>query len=399
MDQLSLWCVTAVVAAVSLNTLWRICLERERFFKDDLSDADSAFAWQIVIFLVVPLLTLFDLRTTSVCCQWLGGTLTHINYAILWYQGIPTGLPSPQLFIPVLFSGTFAELALVLLLLPALAFRPHPFVAMLIGYTAAFVPAMNLIVEPILSALGLGNPKWILAMQYGAKEQLLPVAAVHALLAIIYLICLKSDWLRLWFSTLTHPNASDKLRETLANHENRDNAKTACYLALLYESAGLRGKAQKQLRRLKKTCPESLHTVFADAYLTYRRRDYKRSRKLFLQISDDGGLDHQLKGSFLAAAGCSCFAEGDMTAALNLCERALEFDNRSLVARMVKVDVFLRQGKKDQAGTELLSAMQLGLTQELENKIPLDVEQVFRSLSVCEDRRVAKEAIYAVTKS
>jgi tetratricopeptide (TPR) repeat protein len=398
MDQISLWCITAVIGAVSLNTLWRIWVERERFSKDDLSDADSAFAWQIVIFLTVPLLTFFDLRTTSVCCQWLGGKLTHIDYAILWYQGIPAGLPASQ-FIPALFAGTFAVLVLVLLLLPALAFRPHPFVAMLISYTAAFVPAMILIFEPILSAVGLGNPKWILAFQYGDREQLIPLAAAHALLAVVYLICLRSDGLRLWFSTLTHPDACDKLKATLANQDNLDNAKTACYLTLLYESAGLRGKASKQLRKLKKSCPDSLHTIFADAYLTYRRRDYQRSRKLFTQISEDGSLDDQLKGSLLAAAGCSCFAEGDLTSALNLCERALEFDNRSLVARMVKVDVFLRQGKKDQAGTELLFAMQLGLTQELENKIPLDVEQVFRSLSVCEDRRVAKEALYAVTNN
>jgi hypothetical protein len=399
MDQISLWCFTAVAGAVCLNTIWRIFSERDRFFKDDLSDTDSAFAWQIVIFLVMPLLTFLDFKTTAACCQLLGGSLTHLHYAILWYQGVPIDLPATKYFIPVLFSGMFAETALVLLILPALAFRPHPFVAMLIGYTAAFVPAMNLIVEPVLSIVGLGNPKWILAFEYGLKQQLVPLLGLHILLALVYLICLKSDTLRLWFSSLTRPDASDKLKATLASHENLDNAKTACYLSLLYEGAGLRNKAQKQLNKLIKSCPDALHTIFADAYLSYRRRDYKRARKLFLQISDSISADPLLKASLLAASACSAFAEGDMTMALNLCERALEFDNRSLVARMVKVDVFLRKSEKDQARAELLLAMQLGLTPYLENKVPLDAELSFRLLSNAEERRAAKQAIYAVTKS
>jgi hypothetical protein len=399
MDQVSLWCLTAVVGAISLNTLWRICTERERFLKDDLSDADSAFAWQIVIFVIVPLLTLFDLRTTTECCRWLGGNLSQVNYAILWYQGVPTDLPSAKFFIPVLFSGMFAEISLVLLALPALAFRPHPLVAMLIGYTTAFILAVDLIAEPILASIGLGNPKWLLAAEFGSRSQLYSLAGLHILLSIIYLICLKNDSIRLWFSGLTHPNQSDQLKATLAKDEHTDNAKAACYLVLLYESAALRSKANRQLRKLKKACPHSLYTTFADAYLSYRRRDYRRARELFLAASDHSTLDHQLKSSLLSAGACSAFAEGDMFSALNICERALEFDRRSLISRMVKVDVFLRQGKKDQAGSELLHAMQLGLTPELENKVPLDAEQVFRSLSLCEERRAAREAIYAVTKT
>jgi hypothetical protein len=399
MDQITLWCVAGVIGALSLNTIWRIYSERERFLKDDLSDADSAFAWQIIIFLILPLLTLFDFRTTSVCCQLLGGYLSDIRYAVLWYQAIPVGLPSTDLFIPVLFSGTIVETVLVLLLLPALAFRPHPFLAMLIGYTAAFVPAMNLIVEPILSFTGLGNPKWQLATTYGDNHQALIMLGLHVFLAVLYLLVISNEWTRFWFAGLTRPAASDKLKETLANHDNIDNPKTACYLALLYERAGLRGKSQRQLKRMKKLCGDSVYTSFADAYLCYRKREYRKARRLFLGVAQGETLDTTLKGTLLAAAACSAFAEGDLIGALNFCERALEFDNHSLVARMVKVDVFLRQGKKDQAGAELLVAMQLGLTQELENKIPLDAEQTFRSISMCEERRAAKQALYAVHKS
>ena len=397
MDQISFWCLTTFVGAISLNTLWRVYTERERFLKDELSEADSAFAWQIVIFLVLPLLTLLDWRVTNAACQSAGGYLTDLKYALLWYQAIPTGLISNYYFVPVLFSGTIAQTVLALLLLPSLAFRPHPFLAMVIGYTAAFVPAMNLIVEPILSLAGLGSAKWMLATEYGAHRQLLPLVALHLTVAAIYILIIKSDWLRLWFSTLTRPNASDKLKETLSENGNLENTKSACYLALLYESAGLRDKSQKQLKKVRRSSADSFYASFVDAYISYRRRDYKRAGKLFLQTADADALDSNLKGALFAASACSTFAEGDMIGALNLCERALEFDNRSLVARMVKVDVFLRQGKKEQAGQELLMAMQLGLSQELENRIPIDAEKAFQAISRVEERRAAKEAIYAVS--
>src|SRR5215469_15542488 len=115
MDQITLWCVVGVIGAISLNTIWRIYSERDRFLKEDLSDTDSAFAWQIIIFLILPLLTLFDFRTTSVCAQLLGGYLSDIRYAILWYQAIPVELSSNNMFTQVLFSGTIVETLLVLL--------------------------------------------------------------------------------------------------------------------------------------------------------------------------------------------------------------------------------------------------------------------------------------------
>jgi tetratricopeptide (TPR) repeat protein len=398
MNQICLWCIAAVTGFVSLNTIWRVYAERARFLKEDLNDSDSAFAWRLVIFVIFPLLTLIDLRTTAVCSQLLGGYIKHWSYGLLWYQAVPAGLPSGEFLIPVLFAGTVATTVLTILLLPALFFRPHPFVAMLIGYTAVFVPALNFLVDPLFSLAGMGSSRWQQAMFQGQPAQLLPLYAVHLLLACLYLYLVRSQWIRLWFSGLTRPSASEKLKRLLAANESLDNPKTACHLALLYEHAGLRRQAMHHLQLMKKECPESLYTVFAEAYVYYRKREYKKARRSFLFASDYPTVDGELKGSLLAAAACSAFAEGDIIGALNLSERSLEFDHYSLVARMVKVDVFLRQGKREQAGGELLSAMRMGLTEELEDKIPLDVERIFRSISLTEERRAAKEAIYAVSK-
>jgi hypothetical protein len=130
---------------------------------------------------------------------------------------------------------------------------------------------------------------------------------------------------------------------------------------------------------------------FLESLLAYRKREYKAARELFLYTSDRRGVDGVLKASLLAAAGCAAFAADDLIGALNLCERALEFDNASLIARMVKVDVFLRQGKRDQAGDEILSAMRLGLTLELENKVPLDVERSFSAIVQLDEREKIRQ--------
>ncbi|MEZ4534026.1 MAG: hypothetical protein R3D26_03315 [Cyanobacteriota/Melainabacteria group bacterium] len=78
--------------------------------------------------------------------------------------------------------------------------------------------------------------------------------------------------------------------------------------------------------------------------------------------------------------------------AINLSERALELDESYLVARMVKVDALLRTGKKDQAAQEILIAVHSGLTLDLENKVPLDVETSFALLEEMESQRSASEA-------
>lgn len=399
MNQICLWYITVVTSLISLQTLWRIYTERQRFYKEDLNDSDSAFAWRLVIFLILPLFKLIDLRTVMVLCQNLGGYIANLHYGLIWYQATPLDLPSPAMFIPVLFSGEVTVLLLTILLLPALFFRPHPFLSMLIGYTAAFIPAIYLFLEPILCVYGLNGSRWQLALAFGLKSQLPALIAVHIFLGIIYVLLLRSNWLILWFSGLTRPLSSEKLKKVLAANEFQNNPKIGCQLAILYERAGLRSKSTWHLKQIKKACPQSLYTIFAEAFIAYRKREYKLSKHSFLRAGDYGSVDGELKASLLAAAACCAFAEGRPTEALNLSERALEFDDHSLIARMVKVDVFLTQGKRDQASHELFLAMRLGLSQELEDKIPLDAEKTFRYISIFEERRAAKEAIYAVSKN
>jgi hypothetical protein len=399
MNQICLWCITAVTAIISLHTLWLVYCQRQRFFKDNLNDSDSAFVWRLVIFLVFPLLKLFDLRTVTMLCQNLGGHMVNGNYGLFWYQGTPMGLPSQATLIPVLFSGEVAVSVLTILLLPSLLFRPHPFLAMLVGYIAAFVPALYLFIEPALYICGLSNSSWQQAIEHGDQSQIAPLIAIHLTLAFLYIALLKSDWLNLWFSGLIKPISSEKLKKVLASNECRDNAKIGCYLSILFEQAGLRKKALKQLRQIKDACPDSLYTIFAEAFIAYRKRDYKSARSFFVRASDYLNVDGQLKGSLLAAAACCAFAEGKRIDALNLSERSLEFDDYSLIARMVKVDVFLAQGKQKQASNELYLAMKLGLSHEIEDKIPLDVEKVFKLISHAEEKRAAREAIYALSSN
>ncbi|HEY9676606.1 MAG TPA: hypothetical protein V6C76_01290 [Drouetiella sp.] len=390
MNDVYLWSVTGVTALVGLNTIWRLFSERERLLKEDLNDEDRAFAWRVVIFLIYPLTLLVDMRTTSTLCDMLGGFVKSFNYGLLWYHIVPAELAT-QYVIPVLFSGSVATSVLALCLLPALFFKPHPFVATVIGYTSVFLLALNLIVDPLLSIAGLGSLRWQIAFAQGAENQQLPLVAVHVVLATIFVLFMRYSKVRPWFSELSRPNANEELREALSNmHTYPDSARLVCKVGLLYDKAGLRRQAKKQLKRLRDNFGQSLYALFLESLILYRRRDYKAARQSFIYTSDHPGVDGDLKASLLAAAACAAFAEGDVIGALNLSERALEFDDACLVARMVKVDVFLAQGKKEHAGEEILYAMHMGLTLDLENKVPLDVEKAYTELVSLEDRRLGK---------
>lgn len=381
MNEIYLWCVTGMTALVSANTVWRLFSERDRLSREDLTDEDRAFAWRIVIFIVYPLLTFLDLRTTDVAARWFGGYIKDWSYGLVWFHAVPQGLPDPAMLLPVLFAGAVVECALALCLLPALLFRPHPFLSTLIGYTAAFTLGLNLVIDPLLSAAGLGGPRWHLAFTSGDDQQKIVLLTALAVGSLLYVSVMASQRVRLWFSGLSRPQASDELKVALLEMKARpESAAQLCRVGLLYDKAGLRRRARSQLQKLRSGHPHSLYTHFLEAILAYKRRDYRLARQSFLNASEFPAVDSSLRGSLLAAAACSAFAAGDTTAALNLSERALEFDDDCLVARMVKVDVFLRTGKKEQAGEELLLAMRRGLTLDLENKVPLDSERAFESL-------------------
>ncbi|HEY9786962.1 MAG TPA: hypothetical protein V6D17_16340 [Candidatus Obscuribacterales bacterium] len=396
MNQVYLWCVALLTAVIAVNTVFRLWSERYRLAKEDLNDEDRAFAWRIVVFLIFPLFIFLDLRATTVCCEFLGGYIKDVNYGLLWYESVPAGLPSAKFIIPVLFSGACVESVLAILLLPALLFRPHPFLATVIGYTSAFILGLNLIGDPLLSLVGLGGARWQLAFSIGSTDQRLTLLMVHFLLALLYLSVIRNSRVRLWFSQLTRPDASEELRRALSTwHASPGSARLACRVGLLYDRAGLRWQARKLLRKLKAEYRHPLYANFLEAVLAYRRREYKKARRAFIMTSDFPSVDGELKATLLAAAACSAFAEGDLTQALNLAERALEFDDTCLVARMVKVDVFLRQGKKEQAGEEILFAMQMGLTLDLENQIPLDTERAYECLLNVEER-VGEEKVLEI---
>ncbi|MGH9547946.1 MAG: tetratricopeptide repeat protein, partial [Terriglobales bacterium] len=367
--------------------LWRLWTERERLFREDLSDDDRAFAWRIVLFLLFPAINLLDMRATMTACEMLGGYVKNWSYGMLWYHAVPAGLSSQELIIPVLFAGSLTTTIFAICLLPSLFFRPHPFLATLIGYTIAFTMALNLIADPLLSAIGLGGLRWHIALTAGAADQRVPLLAVHAVLACIFLLVVRNQYFQIWFASLTRPYASAQLEQALATSRVvPENAQLCSLVGLLYDRSGLRRRAGAQLKRMKSQFPLSPYCQFLDAILSYRRRNYKQARKSFIYTGDYPGVDGELKASFLAAAACAAFADNDMTGALNLCERALEFDDRCVVARMVKVDVFLRQGKKEQAGDEILAAMHLDLDLNLEGRVPLDVDRAFNLLTAHQER-------------
>ncbi len=387
MNEIYLWCVTGMAGLLALNTLWRLWTERERLGKEDLSDEDRSLAWRIVIFLIFPLLVYLDLRATVVSCDWLGGYIRSWSYGLFWYHAVPAALPDQNALLFVSFAGAFTQLILAVCLLPSLLFRPHPFLSTLIGYSCTFIFALNLILDPLLSLAGLGSQRWALAYTMGSVQDRLILLVVHLLAASIFLAIMLSQRIRLCFSGLSRPQASDELKKALSEWKARpDSARLMCRVGLLYDRAGLRRRSRRQLKKLIECYPDTLYSRFLEAVLAYRRRQYKLARQAFLLSSEFPGVDGILKASLLSASGCAAFADADITGALNLSERALEFDDACLVARMVKVDVFLRQGKKEQAGEEILFAMRLGLTLDLENKVPLDTERVFDMIARLEDR-------------
>jgi hypothetical protein len=394
MNNLYLWCISGITIAVALNTIWRLIIERDRLTKDDLNEEDRLMAWRIVIFMIFPLLNLLDLRATTTICELLGGYIKSWTYGFLWYQAVPAGLASAQLVIPVVFAGSIVTTLFALCLIPCLLFRPHPFFATLLGYTISFVLALNLIADPLLSLVGMGGLRWQIAFSYGAPDQRMPLMMVHAWLAVIYLLIVRNSHVRLWFSSLSRPQVTAQLRQALSTLRATPlSARLLCSVAILYDGAGMRSKSRELVRQLKGNFPYSPYSYFMEALVAYRRRDYKTARKAFVHTSDYPGIDGELKGSLLGAAACAAFADNDLISAVNLCERALEFDDECVVARMVKVDVFLRQEKKEQAADEILNAMHMGLSLEISNQIPLDIERSYHLLLELEEAKSIRQIL------
>lgn len=382
MNEIYLWIVTALVAAVAATTVSRLWFDRNRLWRDEVHDEDRFFAWRIVLFLVYPALVAVDLRSTIAMAQFFGGGIKHWTYGLFWYTAIPQGVPAGDALMCVLFAGAVVQMLLALWLLPALFFRPHPFLSSIIGYSITAILGANLILEPLLSLLGVGGSRWRLVLSLGTPLEKAVILSTYGVLGALFLFCITRERSRLWFADLSRPVVAEKLRDALMQYRlEPQNSLVRARLALLYERAGLNRQAKRHLNQLQSTDSRSLCTVFTYAVLQYRDRKYKVAREAFLLASDFPHLEPVLKGSLLAASACSAFAQGEMEGALNLCERALEFDDASLVARMVKVDVFLRTGRKEQAGDEIIGAIRRGLDMDLESKIPVDVDRTLQRIN------------------
>jgi len=389
------WCAAGIAVIVSLDTVVRLWTERHRLVKDELNDEDRSFVWRLVVFVVLPFLTLIDMRATDAAAGLAGGYLAHPAYGFIWYHGTLQGLgqAAPATVALVYAAGALAQILFALLLVPALFFRPHPFFATFLGYTVAFTLALNLIMDPILSMAGLGLPRWAEILKLGmANPQAvyLPVALQCGLTGL-YLFFITSSSVRLWFSDLTRPQISLELRQCLEKFEAsladpKSKHKTLTdnlylELGLLYVRAGLTRQASKVLKQMQAAYPASICTSFLRAMLAFQERKYKEARQAFVFTSDFGGVDGELRASLLAAAACSAYAQQDIEGSLDLCERALEFEDACLTARLVKVDAYLAKGKKEQAAQEIMVAMHLGLDFDLKDKVPVDSDRVFELMT------------------
>ncbi len=379
MDKLCFAVITAITVFISLDTLRRLYVDRQRFSKEDLNDYDLAFVWRIVIFLVYPLLNLIAMWASVIACQWYGGFVKNISYGLLWYQVIPDELASRTYLIPALFAGECVQTVLVLVLLLALLFRPHPFLAMLITYTCTFVLSVNLIVDPILSTIGFGSAHWQIAIMQGTRKELSTLAYTHLALAIVFITLVSSQTVQRVFAELIRPIAMERLKkalnQNLVNH-TEDDLVASCNLAILYEAAGLHKQASNKLKRIKLDHAQALLTQFVEAYLSYKKRNYKQALKLFVALVDSNfSLTSELKSMFLAAAACSAHASQDFAITLNLVDRALEFDYNCGIARMLKIDIYLKQGKEEKAFDESQSSFFAGLEQSIDQQLPIDWEK------------------------
>lgn len=377
------WGISFGCAILALDTVRRMWTERHRFGKEVLSEQDRAFAWKIVLFLVFPLMTLADLRATEVAASYFGAYINRPVWGLVWYEGQLGGLNHIQdlnaLFL-VVFAGALVQIAFALLLATTLFLRPHPFLATLIGYTTAFTLGVNLVFEPILSLSGMGSwgiaPRVEVLIKSGTEFGVWWPLLSQIGGACLYLTALVSPFVRSWFASLTRPLAHEELAHCLKEWQgHKEDQELTCQLGLAYVKSGLLFKARSLYQAMKKDYPGSPYTELLGGVLSFQRRKYKEARLCFERLANHPAIGAEFLAQIFAAAACSAFAEQSSVQALNLAERALEFDDACLTARMVKVDVYLAEGKKDAAAQEIFVAMHLGLDFDLKDKIPIDSEK------------------------
>jgi tetratricopeptide (TPR) repeat protein len=399
MNQVYLWTVSAIAAFLAVATLARLAIKPARIFQEELGEYDRAMIWQIVLFIIFPALNLLSLKATFAAIDYFGGSVQDWSFGMLWADCTPQGISNPDALACVYLAGPCVQLLFALALAPALLFRPHPFIVCLISYTMCFTFALNLLLDPAMCAMGIGGLSWRVAYRFFSEPAKLYLFAFNITAALTFLAIFRSVSIRSLFARLTRPVAYSALEIAKAQAQAfPHSAQLACRLTLAYEQAGLSRQAYKQLKLLAKKFPDTLWLPFLRGYLAYKKTNYKAAFKAFAEASETPLAQGRLRSYFLAAQACSAFAQGKKVEALNLAERALEFDDHAFVARMVKVDVFLADGKKDQAANEVLQFLSKGfgtrdfLTKdidgqesELKGKIPLDVEKTIDEIARAED--------------
>ncbi len=385
--------LTAVIIAIAAGTIFELWKQRHKLMADELDDDAKALCWRLVLFLVFPFIVWLDLRATLVATNHFGAWVKDWHYGLLWFSAVPQSLPHADLLIPVLFAGVLVQLLLVLCLLPSLFFRPHPFLATVITNTITLVIASNLILDPLLGFVKAGSSRWQIAYESAPRDSLLAILAVYSLLSVLFLFAVRSKRVRIFFADLTSPVLAEQLRIAISESAcDRNNQFQICRLAVLYERAGMRSNAAKELLHLAKVSESSIYLPFLEGFLNYKRRNYKKARSAFEAAAALPDLNDALRATFFSAAACAAYGEGETEKALDLSQRSLEFDHCNLVARMVKVDAYMKIGKKELAGEEVLEALRQSPDFELEDRVPLNVELTLRQLFIYQKKLQTRTA-------
>ncbi len=391
--------LSALVATVAIGTIFELWKQRQNIMREELNEDARALAWRISIFLIFPFIVWLDLRSTLVATEYFGGWTKDWNYGLLWFSAVPLSLPNADLLIPVLFAGVLVQLLLALCLLPSLFFRPHPFLATIVSYTIGLILASNFIIDPIIAILGAGSSRWQITYESAPKDALMIILGIYACFSTLFLLAVKNKSIRIWFSELTNPVLAEQLRIAISEAEvDRNNQFQSCRLGILLERAGMKSHANKELKHLRKIAEDSVYVPFLEGYINYKRRSYKKALAEFERASNYPGLVDSLRATFLSAAGCSAYAEGDTERSIDFSDRALEFDDSCLIARMVKVDAYLRLGKKEEAGEEVLAALRRGLDVDIEDKIPLDPDFTLRQIFRFQKKAVIRSVVSVENK-
>ena len=378
---------SAVAIFVLSDCLIKLYTERHRLIKEELNNDDLIYASKLAFFIALPLVAFIDLRATEIVASYLGAQVTGVTYGFIWFNAdlsdIFASVKEPYL-LPTLFAGSLTQIALALLLLPALAFRPHPLFSAVVAYLAAFLLGYNLLADPLLGLIGQGVPRFAyLAHRLTQSPDAISIyiASLYAISALVYIAILKSNRVRLWFSGLTKPALAQKLRIILkeartqaAHTEGTRHDLSLINMGLLYLRAGMNSRVRGILKEVKADAALSLEYALLDGLLAFNKQRYSKARKCF-EAANALVDNPPLKSRLLAAAACSAFAAGDTKAALDLADRSIGFDDTCIVARMVKVDVYLCRQDKEACAQEIMVAMHMGLELDLKDKVPISIDE------------------------